>query len=499
MKRSFLAVLIVSAFNVPSAGAQSSLGDFVGKKLSELPVLTEVSSTPHLRIFVSPRFEKCQDKALGEKIFNADEASRAVKVALRSEKFISKFAADFSKLDPLAAKKLFPVNVVIDLASAPSDGRSGMRAKLEACPVNPVPVSEQNLRKNVSVLVLGSAVDPKQVKVSLEIMVHEFGHLVLRSLNYPEWFPYEELFADILKMGISGWNPYMAEGMTVPMGDKTITLKDWWDVLRRMLADKAVGNPRTVNLLEAQLRSSSDVALRDFTLSLPYEDYLILPEKHQAASYLAPAFFELGQEMGAKLIFGSFLKALVEKRNSFFNPDPVKAFEPFFKLHDHSVNEFGWKKSVATAGLSTRLVRTHQLEPDDMPRRQRGKGYELDDKRESSIFELLIDNGVKSRASKKSASPLNLSFNLGSKTILADLVDAGAKNLGYVVVAVKSCEPQNQSCTCVTPAKPQKLNVSGTFVNTDSQIETLVSDTVIDIPAGCWFLHSMSPPYSLDE
>ena len=125
------------------------------------------------------------------------------------------------------------------------------------------------------------------------LVLHEFGHMILRALGFPRLQDpksgridslVEETIADLLSLITNAGKPYMAPGLQ--------------DVVRKFAQD-GLKNPKYDNfqkaMMEGHLQGISNKAMRDFSIKYSYPDTYLLPGHYVSSLHINGILYQLRQ------------------------------------------------------------------------------------------------------------------------------------------------------------------------------------------------------------
>jgi hypothetical protein len=143
------------------------------------------------------------------------------------------------------------------------------------------------------------------------LVMHEFGHMVLRALGFPQMLDsnrgrvdslIEETLPDFISSSTNADTPYMAPGL------QDIVLK---------FAKDGLKDPRNDNfqraMMEGHLQGISDKAMRDFTLNYSYSDLYLLPGHYVSSLHFNGLFYRLKQVILPEHLRNTVLRAIAER------------------------------------------------------------------------------------------------------------------------------------------------------------------------------------------
>ena len=203
------------------------------------------------------------------------------------------------------APKLFPLTLRIELAQETmSAGSNFGKTTVEI-------FTEQN--SSLGQVAVGSSISVGILEggnfESLDTLVlHEFGHMMLRALGFPQLQDpkngridslVEETIPDLVSSITNSGTPYIAPGLQ--------------DIARKFAQD-GLKNPKNDNfqkaLMEGHLQGISDKAMRDFSMRYSYPDTYLLPGHYVSSLHINGIIYQLRQVVPSAQLLTVLLKTI---------------------------------------------------------------------------------------------------------------------------------------------------------------------------------------------
>ena len=261
------------------------------------------------------------------------------------------------------APKLFPLTIRIELAQESMNAGSNFgKTTVEI-------FSEQN--SSLSQIAVGSSISVGILEggnfESVDTLVlHEFGHMMLRALGFPQLQDpksgridslVEETIPDLVSSLTNSGTPYIAPGLQ--------------DVVRKFAQD-GLKNPKNDNfqkaLMEGHLQGISDKAMRDFSIKYSYPDTYLLPGHYVSSLHINGIIYQLQQVVPSAKLLTVLLKTIAIQPNDLLDGEAYvvvgKILARYAQLFpadyqqasgkiQNILRENGWVKAVKTAQVMT--------------------------------------------------------------------------------------------------------------------------------------------------
>ncbi len=307
-----LALTMFLTVALPLSASAQSVASLEGQPLRAYPRLILVNQSPLLNLYWANNIKCTAEPANCDRRVDQSAAVRIQKQIERSVKLkIEDFDQYAGRLLPLWRSKfrtrLFPLSIQIQLGEEMYHAGSIFGE-----------VTEQVVASN------GSALGPVKLKSRISIgsqnpslasvdtlIMHEFGHMLLRALEFPHLESaksgradslLEEALPDFISSVTNGGTSAIAPGLQ--------------DSASRMIRAKLLDSKTELFMkakMEMDLRGISHVALRDFSNPYRYSDLYLLPGAYNSSLTFNSMFIKLGPAFGDGFLKNTVLRAIVER------------------------------------------------------------------------------------------------------------------------------------------------------------------------------------------